>query len=370
MVKVIHVISDTGIGGAGVLLCHLLAEADRNRFDLAVVLPKNSKLYPRIRALGIPAFEIPYGADRSADLRAVPMLCRLLRAQKPHILHTHSALYARLAGLFCRVPFSVNTRHCADMEERPSPLLRPFIASLERLLNSFTVATADYVADIAEARGVARKSIRVIHNGSRPLAALPAEQKAAVRRKYGLSASDFVVGIVARLENGKGHDTFLRAAELCVKKDPHIRFIIVGDGSRATALHALANGLGLANRVIFTGFVADVTPIMNILDLNVNCSERSETSSLSLSEGMSIGVVPVVSRCGGNPFMAGNGENGVIFPVGDAAALSRAILELARDPDRLASLSEKCRERFQQYFTAEAMTRRVETLYRELLKKR
>ena len=370
MIKVVHVISDTGIGGAGVLLCNLLACADTTRFEIAVVLPRGSLLVPRIHALGFRTIEIAHGADHSADLCAIPELCRVVHAEKPQILHTHSALYARLTGLFCHVPVSINTRHCADMEEKRISLpKRLAISGLERTLGCHTIATADYVKDVLTARGIPSKKITVIRNGSRALPALSEQQKAAARQELGLSSSDFIVGMVARLEEGKGHDTFLHAAKLSIQQNENIRFLIVGGGSRETSLRALATELGVSDRVIFTGFLSDVAPIMNILDINVNCSERSETSSLSLSEGMSVGVVPVVSNCGGNAYMTGFGENGVLFPVGDAKTLAESILALERDRDRLSVLSEKCRARFYDQFTAEAMTRRVETLYCSLLKK-
>lgn len=369
MIKVLHVISDTNIGGAGILVCNLLAYADQTRFDVVTVVPRGSLLVPRLCSLGIRVIEIDRGADRSADLLAIRALCRILRAEKPHILHTHSALYARLAGLFCHVPVSINTRHCADMIEHPTLALRLVTGGLERLVGSATVATADYVKDVLTARGVPSHKIHIIHNGSRPLPLLSEDEKTDVCQELGLAESDFPVGMVARLEDGKGHETLLRAAKICAEKAPHIRFIIVGDGSRAALLRELAHTLGIADRVIFTGFRKDVARIMNILYLNVNCSERSETSSLSLSEGMSVGAVPVVSDCGGNAYMAGFGENGAIFPVGNATALAEIILALECDRNRLSSLSKKCRARFHEQFTAEAMTRRVETLYCSLLKK-
>lgn len=368
MIKVLHVISDTNIGGAGILLCNLLVSADRTRFDTVAVTPRGSLLVPKIQGLGVRVIEIDRGADHSADLLAVPALCHILRAEKPHILHTHSALYARLAGLFCRVPVSVNTRHCADANARTSLPLRLTAGGLERTLGSHTIATANYVKDVLAARGVPKERIHIIHNGSHPLPVIPEEQKSAVRRELGLADSDFAVGMVARLAEGKGHDTFLRAAKLCLQKAPHFRFLIVGDGDQATALRKLAQDLGISHRVIFTGFRADVAPIMNILHLNVNCSEHSETSSLSLSEGMSVGTVPVVSNCGGNAYMAGFGENGAVFPIGDAKALSDIILSLERDRPHLALLSQKCRARFYEHFTAKAMTKQVESLYEQLLK--
>lgn len=368
MVKVLHVISDTGIGGAGVLLCNLLSCLDRKRFEVTVVVPRGSLLASRIRSLGIAVIEISHGADRSADLRAFPALCRIVRVVRPHIIHTHSALYARLAGCFCLVPVSINTRHCADMSERPSLLTRLSTGGVERIIGGHTIATADYVKDVLVARGVPTDTIHIIHNGSQPCRRLSEAEKVDVRRKLGLSKNDFAVGMVARLEGGKGHETLLHAAKICAEQASDIRFVIVGDGSRAEELRALAADLGLEKHVIFTGFCIDVAPVMNILHLNVNCSERSETSSLSLSEGMSVGAVPVVSNCGGNSYMAGFGESGAVFPVGDAAALADMILTLAKDRVRLSELSQKCCDRFHQHLTAAAMTRQVEALYDSLLK--
>jgi glycosyltransferase involved in cell wall biosynthesis len=367
MVKVLHVISDTGIGGAGVLLCNLLSCLDRKRFEVTVVVPKGSMLVPRIRSLEIAVIEIPHGADRSADFRAITALFCIVRAERPHIIHTHSALYARLAGWFCRVPISVNTRHCAYMNEPSSPISRLTTYSFERMIGSHTIATADYVKEVLLTRGVPSNAIHIIHNGSPPCRKLTEKEKNDVRRNLGLSESNFIVGMVARLEAGKGHETLLRAARICIEKTPSIRFVIVGDGSRSEKLRKLAHDLGLEKHVIFTGFCSDVAPFMNILHLNVNCSEQSETSSLSLSEGMSVGAVPVVSNCGGNSYMAGFGESGMIFPIGDAAALANIILALEKNRIGLEELSRKCIERFQQHLTATEMTRQVEALYDRLL---
>lgn len=367
MIKILHVISDTGIGGAGVHLCNLLTCADRSRFDLTVALPEGSALSPRITALDVPVAELHRGADNSADLRAIPELISLIRRVRPHILHTHSALYARIAGRLCRVPVAVNTRHCADMNEHPSWGTRVATKHLEHLLDTHTIATAHYVKDILIKRGVPQKSITVIHNGSIPQASLSTEEKRKLRSNLGIGDSLFTVGMVARLAEGKGHETLLRAARLCLDENPDFCFLIVGDGEKKGMLIQTAQALGIEEQVRFLGFRTDVGRIMNLLDVNVNCSQSSETSSLSLSEGMSVGAVPVVTNCGGNPFMAGFGKNGIVFPVDDARALADAILVLARDRSRLAALSTACRIRFAKEFTAAAMTARTEALYQTLL---
>ena len=368
MIKVLHVISDTDIGGAGVLLCNLLACADKSQFDISVALPQESALIPRIEKLGIPTIPLKRGADRSADLLAIPQMLSVLRQVRPHILHTHSALYARLAGKLCAVPVAVNTRHCADGAEIPSPKTR-LSSWLENRLGTHTIATADYVKDILAARGIDSRRITVIHNGSLPVPSLTEEERDTLAREIGIDQSRLVVGIVARLSDGKGHETFLQAAARCIYNKEDMEFLIVGDGEKRKELHQAARNLGIADKLHFLGFRADAGRIMNLLDVNINCSERSETSSLSLSEGMSLGVVPVVTDCGGNSFMTGFGECGRVFPVGDADELARILHTLARDRERLASLSTACRRRFFSHFTAETMTAKTEALYRSLLTK-
>ena len=367
MIKVLHVISDSNIGGAGVLLCNLLTCTDRRQFDLSVALPKDSALIPRIEALGAPIIPLKHGADRSADPRAIPELISILRRVRPHVLHTHSALYARIAGKLCGGSVAVNTRHCADQDERPSVKTR-LASCLESCLNTHTIATADYVKDILSARGLDPRRITVIHNGSLTVPRLSSEARNALAREIGIDRSRLIVGIVARLAEGKGHETFLRAAALCLAEKEDMEFLVVGDGEKREGLHHMARALGIADKIRFLGFRADVGHVLNLLDVNVNCSERSETSSLSLSEGMSLGAVPVVTDCGGNPFMTGFGACGAVFPVGDAEALADLLISLSRDRKRLADLSTACRLRFTEHFTAEAMTVKTEALYHSLLK--
>lgn len=367
MIKVLHVISDSNIGGAGVLLCNLLTCADRSQFDISVALPKESALIPRIEEIGIPIIPLKHGADRSADPCAIPEVISILRRVRPHILHTHSALYARIAGKLCAVPVAVNTRHCADQDERSSTKTR-LASRLESRLGTHTVATADYVKDVLVARGLDSRRITVIHNGSLPVPPLSQEERDVLTAEIGIHRSRLTVGIVARLAEGKGHATFLRAASLCLAKTEAMEFLVVGDGEKREELHRMAHALGIADKIRFLGFRTDVGRILNLLDVNVNCSERSETSSLSLSEGMSLGAVPVVSDCGGNPFMVGFGVCGAVFPVGDSDALAALLLSLVHDKKRLADLSAACRSRFAEHFTAEAMTAKTEALYRSLLK--
>jgi glycosyltransferase involved in cell wall biosynthesis len=108
---------------------------------------------------------------------------------------------------------------------------------------------------------------------------------------------------------------------------------------------------------------------MNIVDIGINCSTGTETSSLALSEGMSLGVVSVVSDYGGNPYMIEHGVNGLVCPQGDSAKMAGFIELLMDDKELYAQMSRNARARFERELNALSMTRKTNQLYDRLYEK-
>ena len=365
MIKILNVLTDSNIGGAGRLLVNYLHNFDRTRFDSAVVLPKDSRLIPAVRAEGYDVIETEYGRDKSWDRRAVGELRRIIRDYRPDIVHTHSSLSARVAAWQCGVPARFYTRHCAF---EPSRKLTTFPGKqlnglMNRVLSTDIVAVAEAAKQNLTDTGVPEKLITVIINGVEPLRETSPEENNALRDELGIGREDFVCGIVARLEDYKGHSYLLESAKTVLAARPGTVFLIVGEGTERERLEKQAAELGIAGSVIFTGFTDDVAPYYAIMDLNLNCSWGTETSSLALSEGMSVGVPAVATTYGGNPYMITDGVNGLLVPEKDAPAMADAILRLIGDPDLLERLSDGARRMYREKFTARAMTAQLEALY-------
>ena len=198
---------------------------------------------------------------------------------------------------------------------------------------------------------------RIQPNGKKPYSQKPRDFE-----------DDIVVSIFARLEKCKGHIYFLCAAKLLIKSSDRYRFLVVGNGSLEKTLKNTAEEFGISDRVIFTGFVEDVTPYMNITDINVNCSIGTETSSLALSEGMSLGVPAVVSDFGGNPYMIRDGRNGFVFRQKDYRMLAKLISKLAGDKKLYEKMANSARHRFATELNAEKFAKETESLYSSLYK--
>ena len=113
----------------------------------------------------------------------------------------------------------------------------------------------------------------------------------------------------------------------------------------------------------FVGFQKDIAPIFNITDVNVNCSYVSETASLSLSEGMSIGIPSVASNIGGNPYMVNDEENGLLFPAQDYEALANALIRLYRDDELYKKCSLGAYARYRKELNNKIMCEKMTSFY-------
>lgn len=367
--KVLHVISDENIGGAGVLLCTLLRHFDRERVQSAVALPQGSALIPRIKALDVPILELGHPCDRF-NASSVREVRTLLRRERVDLVHANAALCARVAGKQYGIPV-LHTRHCCFPPSgiwRLAPM-RQAGGFFNRRLSDRVIATADAAAENLRQYGIPQTRIEVIINGSEAVRQVSEEELARMRQTFGVSAEDFTVGMCARLEPCKGHATLLQAAKRVCERLPRLpfRFLLAGEGSIRRELEDRAVALGLRDRVRFLGFLQDTAPFYRLLRLNVNCSCGTETSCLAISEGFSAGVPVIASDYGGNRAMVGDGLAGILFPTGDVEALAQTICRIAQNPALEAQMRQAALHRYQAHYTPSLMTERLTQVYESML---
>ena len=110
--------------------------------------------------------------------------------------------------------------------------------------------------------------------------------------------------------------------------------------------------------------------LLSVLDLQINASYGTEATSLSLLEGMSLGLPAVVSDYGGNPGVITEGQNGLLVPQKDGQALAAAVERLMGDPALLAQLKAGAKARFASSFTAKIYAGNIEQVYRQTAERR
>lgn len=365
MIKVLQVITDSNIGGAGKLLLCYLQNRDRDQFSQVVALPTDSALIPELQKLGVAYLPLHHLTDRSFSIGGVRETRRLIRFLRPDVVHTHAAFCARLGArwLGCGV---VATRH--SVFDQPNYKKHFPYRQLWGILNN---RTADRIIAVSPAAkeniteiGADPALVTVVFNGVDPIGRLSGEQRAQARAKWNIPADAFVCAIIARLTEVKGHNTVLDAAKLL----PDVVFLIAGTGDAEQALRRRVAQEQISN-IIFCGFVKEVWEIENCMDLQLNASFGTEATSLSLLEGMSLGIPAVVSDFGGNPYVILQGENGLVVPKKDPEALAVAIRRLKEDRALYGRLSQGAQQIYQQRFTSDAMARGIEAVYRAVAQK-
>jgi glycosyltransferase involved in cell wall biosynthesis len=173
-----------------------------------------------------------------------------------------------------------------------------------------------------------------------------------------------VLGTVARLDAVKGLDILLRAFARVLERLPEARLLVVGDGPEARALHDLARGLGLRDRVIFTGAIPAAARCLPALDLYVSASRR-EGLPLAVLEAMACGLAVVATRVTGHVDLIEDGMTGVLVPPEEPAALAAAAMALLQDPARRRAMGQAGRERVETRFVLARMVDQVGALYRQ-----
>jgi glycosyltransferase involved in cell wall biosynthesis len=341
----------------------LVGEAEGDYLDLRGVTPSG---LVTIASLGRDV--------RGRDWSAFWSLVKLMRRFRPHVVHTHTAkagALGRLAATLCRVPVVVHTYHGHVFDAYFSPLKTRLVVAAERMLAwraSALVAVTERVRRDILARGIGRQDrVVVVPLGLdlEPMIAAPA-RRGELRAELGLGPDTPLVGIVARLVPVKAHETFLHAARAIAPVRPDAVFLVVGDGERRAALEALARDLGIAAKVRFLGWRADLDRLYADLDVVVLTS-KNEGSPVALIEAMAAGRPVVSTRAGGVEDVVSHNETGLVVPVGDAAAIARAVVDLLDDPAQAARLGAAARASVVPRFGSGRLVGDIDALYRRLL---
>jgi glycosyltransferase involved in cell wall biosynthesis len=186
------------------------------------------------------------------------------------------------------------------------------------------------------------------------------------------------VGTVGRITRWKGQDDFLRAAALVAETHPDVRFVVVGDCVSSPAeqeadeayreeLHALADELGIADRVVFAGYRQDIPAAMNAFDVFVLPS-HDEPFGIVVLEAMAARRPIVATRAGGVPAIVRHEEETLLVPARDAEAMADAIVRLLDDPELAQRIARAAAERVRADYPLWRPAARVRGIYESLIK--
>jgi glycosyltransferase involved in cell wall biosynthesis len=350
---IVHVVYSMEMGGAEMLVAQLSRLQRKNGHDVRVCAYSTlGTLGEALVRDGIPV----YVPGEAHPARTMLTYLRYFREVRPDVVHCHNpaptlqaALPARLAGAACVVA----TRH--------SLVAPPYDTKAEIKFNLMSWCT-DWIAGICEitrtnllGTPLARRGRMVrVYNGASPIERVPSE----------LRDDAFVTLLfVGRVAEIKDLPTLLRAFAAAMQRAPVLRLWIVGDGVVRVTLEALALELGVASSVTFWGEQMETARFFSTADVMV-MSSLSEGLSMSLLQGMSVGLPAVVTDVGGMREIMELSGGGVLTPVGDASSMADALVNMANDAALRGELGAKAKAAYEREFTLECMEAAYAELYR------
>jgi len=338
----------------------LLALALRKRnLPVRVVVFRGGVFAQDIEAAGIPLTVLGGGGWISY----FPALARLLRAEKPSAIYSflpHANVVSAIVRLVdpeCRLIWGIRS---ADMPLAGYGLKTRLAYWLERGLSSLPhriITNSKSGAASCVRKKFPEKTIRVIENGFDTVLFRPdAAARQRVRAEFGLRPDEIAIGLPARIDPVKGHATFLQAAEL-LKANVPLRFLCIGGGSQnlLAELKTLADRLGIAPQMIWTGNRDDMPAMLNALDVASLCSD-SEGFPNAIGEAMACGIPCVATDVGDTRHLIA--DAGYVVAPRDPQALAAAWRKLL-DPGERKRLGDAARVRMVENFSLERLAERT-----------
>ena len=375
MIRVVHVITRTNIGGPAVIASSLLADDRHADVQQSLVRGtpgadegdyfEGSPLLARTTTV--------HGLGRSPkpldDLRALVSLVRLLRRERPDVVHTHMAkagVLGRIAACMARVPVRIHTFHGHLLHGYFGALATRVVVATERLMRRVTthsvVVGSSVHRDLVGARVVDARRSSVINPGVEPFALA---DRLEARRTLGLPVDGDVVMYVGRLAQIKRPDRFLDLADDLAGHDSAV-FALVGDGPLGDECRAR---VARTPNAVALGWQRNLGTLLAAADVVVLCSDN-EGVPLLLIEAALAGRPVVTTDVGAVRDVVRDGDTGLLVPAGDRAALARAVRSLLADPELRTRLGAAARDRALSEMTASAAVDRHVELYRMLVEQR
>lgn len=338
---------------------------------------------PVVEAAGIRHVPVPLTRSVTplTDLKALAQLVRLLRRERPTIVHGHTPkaeLLGQVAARLAGIPIVVDTFRGIYYRPQMHPLWRKLFITMSRVAATcadVVLSQSREAMQMAIEEGICPPDkIKWLGNGIDvqrfDRRRLDPARSAALRQELGLPFDAPVIGFVGRLVKEKGIVELLQAMQTIVQQRPTVRLLLVGpiDSHKPDALTpAVARQVGLAEHCIFTGLRNDMPELYALMDLFAMPSHR-ESFPRSPMEASAMGLPCIVTDISGCRETVEHQQNGLLVPLGDVEALAGAASTLLARPELAGQMGARGRQMAEERFDERLVFQRVKAEYARLLR--
>lgn len=356
--KILHLISGGDTGGAKTHVISLVKGLDEY-VDTKIICFIEDTFYKEAMEAGlnIEVFE----QKKRYDMSVVSKLENEIKKEDYDIIHCHGAR-ANFIATFLRKkvnkPFitTIHSDYKLDFKDNPYKKI------VYTAINSWSLKKFDYYIAISSNfknmlvdRGFDKDKIFTVYNGIDLEGDVKYCSKEEFLSRYNIDGEGkTVIGIMARLDAVKDHETFLNAAYRVLQERKDVVFLIAGTGNDEKRLKSMVEDLGISENVFFLGYVVDQYSFFNAIDVNILTS-ISESFPYVILEGARLKKTIISTEVGGVGDLIKNGYNGWLIKVKDSKTLAKYILTLLEDKERIEIMGENLYKSVEANFSSKKM---------------
>lgn len=381
-IKVLHAITRFICGGADENTLFTVNGLDKDRYEVHLMIGNTyeetmiKRLLPDVSLIKIT--DMVREISPMQDLKALLAMYRIIRSERYDIMHTHTSkagFLGRLAAYLGGTSHIVHGVHTIPFADVLQPRYNGFFMFLERFAARFTNVFISVGEDLKQRYldagiGVPEK-YHTVYSGM-DLAPfdeakkMAEDEKRRIRKEMGITDGERCVGIVSRLEPGKGFNFFPAIIEEVVRDYPHVKFIVVGDGSMREALRSEVQEKSLEDHVSFAGFREDVARIIATFDVAIFTS-LLEGLPRTVVQYALLGIPIVAFEVGGIREVVRHGENGFIVKEHNVAEFAKMISSILKEPEVAEKMSLPVSKFPRGQWCKDVMVSRIDEIYEKLL---
>ncbi len=387
-IKVLHVITHLGVGGALDNTLLTVERLPRGRYEVHLAAgppePGYTSWEERSRDCADALFLLPDLQRRVQgvrDYRACRRLTELIRNERYDVVHTHCAkagVLARIAARRARTPVVLHTFHSFGSQVTRVPHRTLWGGLAKRAKEQIFIHAERYASRISDRvitvceqnrhQAIQRRlapadKVSMIYSGIDLDRFNVRSDRTEICEFLGFDPARPLIGFMGRLAEQKAPLDFVAAAHQVLEQRPDAQLVIAGDGPLADQVLAATRGEA---RIQCIGFYEEVPELLSVLDI-LAVSSLWEGLGRSVTEAMILGVPVAATAVDGIPELVKHNQTGLLSPPRDPAALARNIVCLLDSPGEARVMAALARDRVALDFDADGMVLSIDALYQQLL---
>jgi glycosyltransferase involved in cell wall biosynthesis len=371
--KILHIIDSGGLYGAEIMLVNLATEQLRLGMEPIIASigeltcgEKELEKEARRRGLNVKIFRMRPGPNFKGAYKIV----RFARSEGIDVLHSHgykgNILFGLMPKRIRRIPM-IATLHGWTWTGGWDKL--KFYEWLDRLSLRF-IDTVVVVAETMKNR-IGEKKSHVVNNGipcweNGSSTHLSTTQTSIDSIVANFCREGFVIGAIGRLSSEKGYNILLEAVSELVKTKPEIRLVILGEGEQRSVLEEQISKLGIADRVLLPGYIANAGGYISLFQVFV-LSSLTEGLPIVVLEAMQAKVPIVATRVGGVPEILDNGKAGILVAPNNCDSLVQGLSQAIDNQEMVNQQIKAAMQRVYDCYSSQYMAKKYLELYQNLI---